>query len=116
MDFGPRAYGALLSWGPRQHLWACAWGQRRVGSFAAGAHAELPDGSAPGRCRLRPVTWSPMGLVARNLDEWRSWLAEHHGSASEVWLVFHKKHTGVASIPYKDAIDEALCFGWVDSL
>jgi uncharacterized protein YdeI (YjbR/CyaY-like superfamily) len=49
-------------------------------------------------------------------DQWRQWLAGHHDSESEVWLVFHKKHTGVASIAYKDAVDEALCFGWVDSL
>jgi uncharacterized protein YdeI (YjbR/CyaY-like superfamily) len=50
------------------------------------------------------------------MDQWRLWLAEHHDSESEVWLVFHKLHTGVASIDYKDALDEALCFGWVDSL
>jgi uncharacterized protein YdeI (YjbR/CyaY-like superfamily) len=52
----------------------------------------------------------------RNLLEWRRWLAVHHGSESEVWLVFHKRHTGRASIAYLDALDEALCFGWIDSL
>src|SRR6185436_16860383 len=55
-------------------------------------------------------------LLVRTLDEWREWLTEHHASTSEVWLLFHKRHTGVASIAYKDARDEALCFGWVDSL
>ena len=55
-------------------------------------------------------------LLARTLAEWRDWLTKHHDSASEVWLIFHKQHTGVASIDYKDALDEALCFGWVDSL
>src|SRR6266850_7028175 len=55
-------------------------------------------------------------FLARTLDQWREWLAEHHDSESEVWLIFHKLHTGVASIDYKDALDEALCFGWVDSL
>ena len=55
-------------------------------------------------------------LLATTLEEWRDWLAEHHASASEVWLIFHKKDTGVASIDYEDALDEALCFGWVDSL
>jgi uncharacterized protein YdeI (YjbR/CyaY-like superfamily) len=55
-------------------------------------------------------------LLVRTLDQWREWLSEHHASASEVWLIFHKRHTGVASIAYKDARDEALCFGWVDSL
>ena len=49
-------------------------------------------------------------------EQWRRWLAEHHDSASEVWLVFHKRHTGRASIAYEDAVDEALCFGWIDSL
>jgi uncharacterized protein YdeI (YjbR/CyaY-like superfamily) len=55
-------------------------------------------------------------LLVRTLDQWRGWLARHHASESEVWLIFHKQHTGVASIAYKDALDEALCFGWVDSL
>ena len=53
---------------------------------------------------------------AHTPDQWRDWLEEHHGSESEVWLVFHKLHTGVGSIAYLDALDEALCFGWVDSL
>ena len=55
-------------------------------------------------------------LLVRTLDPWRDWLVKHHASESEVWLVFHKQHTGVVSIDYKDALDEALCFGWVDSL
>jgi uncharacterized protein YdeI (YjbR/CyaY-like superfamily) len=55
-------------------------------------------------------------FVARTADQWRRWLDEHHDSESEVWLVFHKVHTGVPSIAYLDALDEALCFGWVDSL
>jgi len=53
---------------------------------------------------------------ARTPEQWRRWLADHHDSESEVWLVFHKRHTGRASIAYEDAVDEALCFGWVDSL
>lgn len=55
-------------------------------------------------------------FVARTAGQWRKWLAEHHDSQSEVWLVFHKVHTGRPSIAYLDALDEALCFGWVDSL
>ena len=55
-------------------------------------------------------------VLVRTLEQWRVWLTEHHSSESEVWLIFHKRHTGVASIDYKDARDEALCFGWVDSL
>jgi len=55
-------------------------------------------------------------FVAQAVGQWRKWLDEHHDSESEVWLIFHKRHTGVASIAYVDARDEALCFGWVDSL
>jgi uncharacterized protein YdeI (YjbR/CyaY-like superfamily) len=55
-------------------------------------------------------------LLVRALDEWRHWLSDHHASESEVWLIFYKRATGVTSIDYKDALDEALCFGWVDSL
>ena len=55
-------------------------------------------------------------FVARTADQWRKWLDEHHASESEVWLVFYKRHTGVATVDYKDALDEALCVGWVDSL
>jgi uncharacterized protein YdeI (YjbR/CyaY-like superfamily) len=47
---------------------------------------------------------------------WRRWLERHHASSPGVWLVFQKGHTGVASIPYDDAVREALCFGWIDSL
>lgn len=55
-------------------------------------------------------------FLAQTADQWRQWLDRHHDSESEVWLIFHKVHTGVASIEYLDALDEALCFGWVDSL
>jgi uncharacterized protein YdeI (YjbR/CyaY-like superfamily) len=55
-------------------------------------------------------------LRVRTLAQWRAWLGEHQASEPEVWLIFHKRHTGVESIRYADARDEALCFGWVDSL
>ena len=55
-------------------------------------------------------------LLAHTLGQWREWLETHHGSESEVWLIFHKKDSGVASLRHTDALDEALCFGWVDSL
>ena len=53
---------------------------------------------------------------AQNPEQWRKWLADHHDVETEVWLVFHKRHTGRPSIAYEDAVNEALCFGWVDSL
>jgi uncharacterized protein YdeI (YjbR/CyaY-like superfamily) len=55
-------------------------------------------------------------LDARSRRQWRKWLAEHHASESGVWLVFHKSHTGVRSLSYNDAVEEALCYGWVDSI
>ena len=55
-------------------------------------------------------------LEARTCARWRAWLAKHHDSESEVWLIFPKRHTGQPSIAYEDAVDEALCFGWIDSL
>lgn len=55
-------------------------------------------------------------FVAQTIDQWRKWLDEHHDSESEVWLIFYKLHTSKKSISYLDALDEALCFGWVDSL
>jgi uncharacterized protein YdeI (YjbR/CyaY-like superfamily) len=55
-------------------------------------------------------------LDVRTAAAWRGWLAKHHRSESEVWLIFHKRHTGVSSLAYEDAVDEALCFGWIDSL
>src|SRR5689334_11785605 len=48
--------------------------------------------------------------------KWRAWLAQHHKSSRGVWLVFHKAHTGVKSLPYEGFVREALCFGWIDSL
>jgi uncharacterized protein YdeI (YjbR/CyaY-like superfamily) len=48
--------------------------------------------------------------------QWRAWLTKHHRSSPGVWLVFFKAHTGTASIGYEDAVREALCFGWIDSL
>jgi uncharacterized protein YdeI (YjbR/CyaY-like superfamily) len=50
------------------------------------------------------------------LARWRKWLADHHASESEVWVIFYKQHTGKPSVTYLDALDEALCFGWIDSL
>src|SRR5438477_10432846 len=55
-------------------------------------------------------------LDVRSRAQWRAWLEKHHDSESEVWLVFYKLHTGRKSPPYDDAVEEALCFGWIDSL
>jgi uncharacterized protein YdeI (YjbR/CyaY-like superfamily) len=55
-------------------------------------------------------------LDVRTRAKWRRWLQTHHDRASEIWLVFHKRHTGVGCLTYDDAVEEALCFGWIDSI
>jgi uncharacterized protein YdeI (YjbR/CyaY-like superfamily) len=54
-------------------------------------------------------------LYAKNRKEWRRWLAQHHKSANEIWLIYYKKASGKPRIPYNDAVEEALCYGWIDS-
>jgi uncharacterized protein YdeI (YjbR/CyaY-like superfamily) len=54
-------------------------------------------------------------VEARDREVWRAWLRQHHGSAAGVWLVYHKKGSGVPSVTYAEAVEEALCFGWIDS-
>ncbi len=54
-------------------------------------------------------------LYVKNRDEWRSWLVQNSAIEREIWLVYYKKHTGKPRIPYDDAVEEALCFGWIDS-
>jgi uncharacterized protein YdeI (YjbR/CyaY-like superfamily) len=53
---------------------------------------------------------------ARTRAIWRSWLAKHHEKSAGVWLVFPKKASGLPSVSYNDAVEEALCFGWIDGL
>jgi uncharacterized protein YdeI (YjbR/CyaY-like superfamily) len=48
--------------------------------------------------------------------DWRRWLEENYGSSPGVWLVYYKQSSGKRSISYSDAVEEALCFGWIDSL
>ena len=55
-------------------------------------------------------------LYVPNREEWRDWPEEHYKSASEIWLVSYLKKTGKPSVPYNDAVEEALCFGWIDSI
>lgn len=51
-----------------------------------------------------------------NRDEWREWLEKYHDAEKEVWLIYYKRHAGKPRIPYDDAVEEALCFGWIDSI
>jgi len=49
-------------------------------------------------------------------NEWRAWLEENHATAQELWLVIYKKHTGKVGVTYEEAVEEALCFGWIDGV
>lgn len=50
----------------------------------------------------------------RSRAEWRAWLKRNHAKVPALWLVFLKKHTGKPSVRYEEAVQEALCFGWID--
>jgi uncharacterized protein YdeI (YjbR/CyaY-like superfamily) len=55
-------------------------------------------------------------LYVASRDHWRTWLQENHGTEKEIWLIHYKKHTAKPSISYEEAVEEALCFGWIDSI
>ena len=55
-------------------------------------------------------------LYVATRTEWRDWLEANHDVKSEVWLVSYHKNTGRPSVPYNSAVEEALCFGWIDSI
>ena len=54
-------------------------------------------------------------LYVSNRFQWREWLADHFENSSGIWLVFPLKSSGEQGISYNDAVEEALCFGWIDS-
>lgn len=54
-------------------------------------------------------------IFAENRSEWRKWLAQNSKTKDSVWLIIYHKKAGVDSIYYDEAVEEALCFGWIDS-
>lgn len=60
--------------------------------------------------RGKPTFYAPDAAA------WRRWLEANHQGQQGVWLIIYKKESGVPSVYYPEAVDEALCFGWVDSL
>lgn len=64
-------------------------------------------------------TPAPLPVAARfftSATSFRRWLERHHGRAAEIWVGFHRKHTGRRGLTYADALDVALCFGWIDGV
>ena len=54
-------------------------------------------------------------VYAPNRRAWREWLADNHATSPGVWLIYYKKKTGKPRVSYDEAVEEALCFGWIDS-
>lgn len=59
----------------------------------------------PERVRIEPA----------DREEWRAWLERHHASAKGAWVAVGKRGNPVTALMYEDAVEEALCFGWIDS-
>ncbi|MHC4559395.1 MAG: YdeI/OmpD-associated family protein [Planctomycetota bacterium] len=55
-------------------------------------------------------------LYVTSRNQWRHWLSRHHSTETGIWLVFYKKETSKPTIDYEAAVEEAICFGWVDSI
>lgn len=55
-------------------------------------------------------------LYVADRDQWRDWLSTHHAMETGIWLVFHKKETRKSTLEYEAAVEEALCFGWIDGV
>jgi len=55
-------------------------------------------------------------LCVTERKAWRKWLSKNHKTAPDIWLIYYKKESGKKRIPYNDAVEEALCYGWIDSL
>ncbi len=62
------------------------------------------------------MTEQPEVVTASSTAEWRAWLAEHHDSETEAWLVIPHKKSGIPGPTYAEAVEQELCFGWIDGL
>lgn len=60
------------------------------------------------------MTMKPL-LYVPDRAGWRAWLEQHYRDEEQVWLVYYRAHTGKPRVAYNDAVEEALCFGWIDS-
>lgn len=56
-----------------------------------------------------------LGLVLGDRREWRGWLEDNHPQEKEVWVVIQKKRSTRKGLKYEEAVEEAICFGWIDS-
>jgi uncharacterized protein YdeI (YjbR/CyaY-like superfamily) len=63
----------------------------------------------------KTITAKGKTIYVTDRTAWRKWLTENYSKEKEVWLIYPKKASGKPRIPYNDAVEEALCFGWIDS-
>lgn len=61
------------------------------------------------------IDMEPDTIYVATREEWREWLAENHDKSKGIWLIYYKKGSGKPRVPYDGAVEEALCFGWIDS-
>jgi uncharacterized protein YdeI (YjbR/CyaY-like superfamily) len=66
--------------------------------------------------KAHPAAQRDEVLYMKDQAGWRSWLRRNHRRKRTIWLVFYRKHAGRQGVAYGEALDEALCFGWIDSL
>ena len=78
---------------------------------------DAPMHDVPASASDHPATWKfdyPI-FHAETRAAWRAWLAANHAELPGVWLASWKRGTGRPAVPYEEAVEEALCFGWIDS-
>lgn len=66
--------------------------------------------------RKAPKRREARRYTPRSRAAWRAWLESHHASEAEVWLVFYKRHAAKPTVSYDEAVEEAVCFGWIDGV
>ncbi|GAB3642592.1 YdeI/OmpD-associated family protein [Spirosoma arcticum] len=74
-----------------------------------------PISSHPLLNPLASPTKTPDTLAPKSASDWREWLSRHHADRQSVWLMIFRKHGQTPSLTHDEALDEALCFGWIDS-
>ncbi len=66
--------------------------------------------------QIVPSMRSTEELYFTSRRDWRTWLERNHETKKEAWLIFYKKCTGKPNVTYDEAVEEAICFGWIDSI
>lgn len=69
-----------------------------------------------GKTLFRDSSKKMLCLYITKRRDWRKWLEKNHYKEAEIWLISYRKATGKPNLPYNDAVEEALCFGWIDSM